>query len=105
MTKEFIRLESRKLGYNNIVKLTSRDKNNVVTETITDPTEIRNKMASTFPNINNKQLVDNSSESFINFLTMDNDEEPPNELKRHVLPDHIKRKWKRNLKTLNSIRL
>ena len=87
VTKEFIRLYSRKLGYNDVVKLTSKDKNNVVTETITDPTEIRGRMASTFQNIFNKQHVDNSSNSIKNFLAMGNEEEPLNELKRRALPD------------------
>ena len=40
ITKDFIRLESRKGGYNNVVKLTIKDANNVITETITDPVEI-----------------------------------------------------------------
>ena len=40
ISKDFIRLESRKGGYNNIVKLTTKDANNVIMETITDPVEI-----------------------------------------------------------------
>merc|ERR1712082_306119 len=48
ITKEFIRLESRKNGYNNVVKLTSKNDNGEVTESITDPDKIRKRMASTF---------------------------------------------------------
>ena len=95
-----MRLESRKLGYNNVVKFSTKDGNKVLTETITDPTKIREKMASIFQNIFNKQQVDNSSESIKNFLTVDNDEEPYEELKRRALPDNTKKEMEGDLKDI-----
>ena len=63
-----------------------------------DPTKTRDKMASTFQNIFNKHQVDNSSNSIKDFLTMDDDEEPLNELKRRALPDYIKKEMDGELK-------
>ena len=43
VTKDFIKLESRKLGYNNVFRLTTKDDKNVVINSITDPNKIREK--------------------------------------------------------------
>ena len=82
ITKEFIRLESRKNGYNNVVKLATKDENGTVTDTITDPIKIRGKMASTFQSIFNEQNVDTSPTAIENFLNLDNDDEPLKEFKK-----------------------
>ena len=90
ITKDFIKLESRKGRYNHEVKLNTRDANGDIIETITDPVEIRGKMASTFQNIFNEQNVNRTPSSIENFLLLDNDEEPINELERTQIQDHIK---------------
>ena len=47
-------------------------------------------MVYTFQSIFNEQTVDNSPDSIDYFLTLNNDEEPLNELKRRAIPEHIK---------------
>merc|ERR1712059_215456 len=83
ITKEFLKLESRKGGYNHVIKLNTRDVNGDITETITNPVEIRGKMVFTFQNIFNAQNVNTSPTSI-------EDNEPLTELNRRRIPDHIK---------------
>ena len=58
ITKEFIRLESRKNGYNNVVRLTTKNNDGEVTDSITDPEKIRKKWHPLFkPFLMNKKWI------------------------------------------------
>ena len=97
VTKEFLKLESRKGGYNHVIKLNTKDSNGIIIDTITDPTKIRKKMQSTFQTIFDEQNVDNSLTAIEDFLLLDNDEEPLNELNRRKIPNNIKLEMEGNL--------
>ena len=78
ITKDFLRLESRKVGYNDVVRIIERDSNNEPLVTITDPSQV-----SPFQSIFNEQTVDNSPNSIDYFFTLDNAEEPLTELRTY----------------------
>ena len=105
VTKDFIRLEFRKLVYNNVVKLTSRDDNNVVTKTITDPVKIRGKMASasnTFVTLKTSTTQTIPLKIVVLWTMIKN---PSTNLKGELCRITSKMKWKANLMSLNSIKL
>ena len=85
---EYIRLESRKRSYSNIVKLILPQKN--YPEVLTKPEEIRKEMANNFQQIFNKQEIDNDPNCIINFLKSDDDIEPLYELLRRQIPKNLK---------------
>ena len=98
ITKEFLRLESRKGGYNHVIKLNSRDSNGNITDTITDPENIRKKMKSTFQAIFDEQKVDTSETAIEDFLLLDSDNEPLAELDKRKIPENIKMEMEGKLK-------
>ena len=70
ITKEFIRLESRKRSYCNIVNLVIPSEKDP--EILITPAEIRNKKAEQFQDIFNKQDIDNDTD-FIADLVLEDD--------------------------------
>ena len=91
ITTEFIRLESRKKSYCNIVKLILPQKNKPnEPKILTKAEEIRKKMAVHFQNIFNKLDIDNDTNNITNFLISKDDPEPLNELLRSQIPKDLK---------------
>ena len=95
-TKTFLNLENSKGGYSEITRL--RIKNPNYNETlpenatnkkyyeITEPTQIRSEMHTTFQEIYNTQAqLDTSPDALLNFLSSDGDTEPQNELNKRRL--------------------
>ena len=79
ITTEFIRLETRKRAYCNIVKLVI-PKPNKDPEIVNQPGKIRNKMVEHFQEIFNKQDLNRSHDSIKDFLLLDDDTKPYTEL-------------------------
>ena len=92
ITKDFIRLESKKNGYCNIVKLVIPDEKNPDNppKVITDPPKIREHMTSHFQKIFKKQDLDHHENSIANFLLEGNDPAPYEEFLRRQIPDHLR---------------
>ena len=81
ITKESIRLESRKRSYLNIVKLILLNKEkDKEPEILHKPDVIRNKMAKHFQAIFNQQNVDENPNCIAGFLLSDNDPQSFEEL-------------------------
>ena len=77
ITKDFVRLESRKNGYCNIVKLVIPDeKDEKVLKIITDPPKIRKHITKHFQEIFRGQDLDHNANMVSKFLLQDDDPAP-----------------------------
>ena len=103
ITKEFIRLESSKRSYCNIVKLILPNKDmDKEPEIVNKPTEIRNKMAEHFQEILNHQNIDKNPNCIADFLLADNNPKPFEELLCRQLSEELKQELEGPL-TLNEL--
>ncbi len=93
ITKEFIRLEARKQGYCNIVKLVIPDEENPDNppEIITDPPKIRTHMTEHYQKIFKKQQLDRSQDCLKDFLMEGDDPAPYEEFLGRRIPEHLKK--------------
>ena len=91
ITTEFARLESRKRSYSNIFKLILPHKDKHKDQkVITQPIEIRKKMAKHFQQIFNKQKIDNNPNCIAAFLVEDNYSKPYENLLCRQLSGELK---------------
>ena len=93
ITKEFIRLEARKQGYCNIVKLVIPDEEHPDNppEIITDPPKIRTHMTKHYQKIFKKQHLNRSQDCLKDFLMEGDDPAPYEEFLGRRIPEHLKK--------------
>ena len=89
-TKNFLNIESKKMGYNEINKLKIKQKNSKEKKEISSQEEIRKETQKFFQTIYNKQDdVTPSTEEIKDFLKMDDDNSPWETLRNRRLPKEL----------------
>ena len=88
ITKELIRLESRKRSYCNIVKLVI-PKQNKDPKIVCQPSKIRNKMVEHVQDIFNKQVLNTNPDIIKEFLMEDDDTKPYDELLSRQISEEL----------------
>ena len=97
-TSKFLNMEKRKGGYCNLTKLRVQRTDDTtklqVEEEIFDPSKIRDEMKTFYQNIFNRQEVKEGMEAIDEFLKIDNNDNPYQELPNRRIYDEIGPSWR-----------